>query len=113
MAYAAYRESFGLVAAQLPPEPSVQWMVLDVTVPSCDAAALRCALAACPQTGVLRCIPRLDEHRARLEIRLPAAMVAEVMHQVMTCLPGGEIGHLIPWRCHLQRHGLDGQARGH
>ena len=113
MAYAAYRESFGLVAVRLPAEPLTQWMVLDVTVPSCDAAALRCALAACPQTGVLRCIPKLDEHLVRLEIRLPQAMVSEVMHHVMCCVPGGEIGHLMPWRCHLQRHNLDHTAHGH
>jgi hypothetical protein len=108
MAYAAYRESFGLFGIHTPRENVTQWMVLDVTVPSCDAATLRRALAACPQTGVLRCIPKLDENLVRLEIRLPQTMVSEVMHQVMTCVPGGEIGHLMPWRCHLQRYDLNG-----
>ncbi len=112
MAYAAYRESFGPVTFRPALEAPI-WMVLDVTVPSCDAATLRCALAACPQTGVLRCIPKLDEHLVRLEIRLPQTMVSEVMHQVMCCVPGGEIGHLMPWRCHLQRHDLDNAAHGH
>ena len=112
MAYAAYCDSFGLVAVQPVVKPTV-WMVLDVTVCSCDAATLRRAVAACPQTEVLRCIPRLDEHRVRLEIRLPGTMVAEVMHRVMLCVPDGEIGHLMPWCCHLQRHGLGGPANGH
>mgnify|MGYP000851063454 CR=1 FL=1 len=112
MAYAAYRESLGPVITRSVPDAPV-WMVLDVTVPSSDAATLRRALAACPQTGVLRCIPKLDDHLVRLEIRLPQAMVSEVMHQVMVCVPGGEIGHLMPWRCHLQRHDLADVAHVH
>ena len=110
MAFAAYCESFG-VPVHLPIKPSVvtplpQCVVMDITVPSCDALRVRRALASCPGTGVLRCIPRLDEHRVRLEVRLPAHMTAEVMHCVMLCVPDGEVGHLLSWRCHLRRHGL-------
>lgn len=111
MAFAACRESFGFpvnlpavatpVVTHLP-----QWVVMDVTVPSIDALRVRRALACCAGTGVLRCVPRLDENRVRLEVRLPAHMSADVMHCVMECVPTGEVGHLLSWRCHLRRHGL-------
>lgn len=110
MAFAAYCESFG-VPVNLPDQPPVvihlpQWVVMDITVPSVDAMRVRRALAGCPGAGVLRCIPRLDEHRVRLEVRLPAHMTADVLHCVMVCVPTGEVGHLLSWRCHLRRRGL-------
>jgi hypothetical protein len=113
MAFAAYCESFG-VSTTPPAVPTSavvthlpKWVVMDVTVPSVDALLVRRALARCPGAGVLRCIPRLDENRVRLEVRLPAHMADEVMHCVMVCVPTGEVGHLLSWRCHLRRHGLN------
>lgn len=111
MAYAAYRELLGetLVRLHLAPRPertTPHWMVLDVTVHSCDALKVRRALVSCPDTGVLRCIPLVDDRRARLEIRLEAYRVDEVMHRILLSVPDGEIGHLLRWSCHLQRQGL-------
>ncbi|CAM3648601.1 hypothetical protein [Polaromonas hydrogenivorans] len=108
MAYAAYCESFGAIAAVSSPplRAGLDWAVLDVTVPSRDALRVRRALVNCPQAGVLRCIPQLDEQRVRLEIRLPAHLAQDVMQRLMACLPSGEMGPLISWRSHLQRHGL-------
>jgi len=109
MAYAAYRESFGAIATVSSPPlcAGSDWAVLDVTVPSRDALRVRRALVNCPQVGVLRCIPQLEVHRARLEIRLPAHLAQDVMRRLMACLPSGEMGPLISWRRHLQRHGLN------
>ena len=113
MAFAAYCETFGMMAnhpsvrpegaaAYLPP-----WVVMDVTVPSCDAVLVRRALARCPGAGVLRCIPRLDENRVRLEVRLPAHTTQAVMYCVMVCVSSGEVGHVLSWLSHLRRHGLN------
>ncbi|MFC5521609.1 hypothetical protein [Polaromonas jejuensis] len=106
MAYAAYCESFGAIVPAAPSPARLKWRVLDVTVQSLHALLVRRALVNCPGTGILRCIPRQEEHLVRLEIRLPAHRADEVMHRIMTCVPDGEIGHLTLWRCHLQRHGL-------
>ena len=106
MAYAAYRESLGSIASHCVPSPGRGWVVMDITVPSGDALRVRRALVTCGGAGILRCIPRLDEGRVRLEIRLPAVMTGEVMHCVMGCVPDGEIGHPTSWRSHLRRHGL-------
>lgn len=105
MAYAAYRESF-VPCLSAVRSTAMRWMVMDVTVRSCDAVRVRRALAACPGAGVLRCIPLLCEHRARLEVRLPEALAAQVMHCVMSSVPDGEIGAFTSWPCHLQRRGL-------
>ena len=113
MAFAAYCETFGMmvnrpavgrsaVVTRLPP-----WVVMDVTVPSCDAVLVCRALARCPGAGVLRCIPRLDENRVRLEVRLPADTTQAVMQCVMACVPSSEVGHVLSWRSHLRRHGLN------
>lgn len=113
MAFAAYCETFGTMAnrpavarstvvTRLPP-----WVVMDVTVPSCDAVLVRRALAHCPGAGVLRCIPQLNENRVRLEVRLLAHTTQAVMQCVMACVPSGEVGHVLSWRSHLRRHGLN------
>ncbi|SFC14707.1 hypothetical protein SAMN05216344_1107 [Polaromonas sp. OV174] len=107
MAYAAYREAFGISVVRPESKPGPAWVVLDITVPSGSAALMRRALVRCPGAGILRCIPRLLEQRVRLEVRLPAHRVHEVMHCVMGCVPDGEIGRLASWREHLARHGLD------
>jgi hypothetical protein len=53
---------------------------------------------------VLRCIPRLDENRVRLEVS-PAHMAdGHALRDGSAC--PGEVGHLLSWRCHLRRHGL-------
>lgn len=106
MAYAAYRESFGQLTRRPVTAAVSATVVIDVTVPSGDALKLRRALAACQGAGVLRCIPRPDEHRVKLEIRLPLAAVDALLHEVMVCVPDGEIGHLTSWSAHLRRHGL-------
>jgi len=108
MAYAAYRESFNAMAV-VPGPPlhaAFDWAVLDVTVPSRDAAQVRLALAGCPQAGVLRCVPQFHERRVRLEIRLPAHLAQAVAQRLRACVPGAEMAPLIAWRAHLRRHGL-------
>lgn len=109
MAYAAYRESFGTSSRYLPPEAHPlphELLVLDVTVPSRDAYQVRRLLAGCPETGVVRCVPRPRDSLVRLEIRLPAHRVADVMHLIMTRLPSGELGSLNSWQHHLTTHGM-------
>lgn len=109
MAYAAYRESFGANSFYAPPQERGQTqklVVLDFTVPSRDAFEVRRLLASCPDTGVVRCVPRPHDSLVRLEIQLPADRVPEVMHILMSCIPSGEMGALISWRRHLTEHGL-------
>lgn len=109
MAYAAYRESFGANRCDTPTEEHGQiqeLVVLDFTVPSRDAFAVRRLLASCPDTGVVRCVPRPHDSLVRLEIQLPADRVPEVMHVLMSSLPSGEMGALTSWRRHLTGHGM-------
>ncbi len=109
MAYAAYCESFNALnghAMATPAERPIKLMVLDVTVPSCDAFKVRRLLANCPQAGVLRCIPRLRDRTVLLEIQVPAERVQDVMHVLMTSVPTGEMGALNSWRHHLSSHGM-------
>ena len=61
----------------------------------------------CWCAGVLRCIPQLNRNRARPEVRLPAYTTQAVMQCVMACVPSGEVGHVLSWRSHLRRHGLN------
>ena len=113
MAFAAYCETLGMMANRPVVRPNAvitylpPWVVMDVTVPSCDAVLVRRALAHCPGAGVLRCIPQLNENRVRLEVRLPAHTTQTVMQCVMACVPSGEVGHVLSWRSHLRRHGLN------
>lgn len=106
MAYAAYRDPMGSPLFSAASNDRPHWVVVDVTVLSRDALAVRRALVTCPDAGILRCIPRLDENRVRLEIRLAPHSVDEVMQRIMACVPCGELGQLISWRCHLRRHGM-------
>ncbi|MDW5442478.1 hypothetical protein [Polaromonas sp. SM01] len=109
MAYAAYRESFGASRFNQAPEERgrpERLMVLELTVPSCEAFQVRRLLAGCPDTGVLRCVPRPHDSLVRLEILLPENRVAEIMHVLMTRIPSGEMGALNSWRRHLTNHGL-------
>ena len=106
MAYAAYRELMGANISTLRSNLRPKCFVLDVTVPSLDAYLVRTALAGCRDTGIVRCIPRLHDQMVRLEIQLTEDMAEEVMHRVMVCVQGAEIGHLTSWENHLLRHGL-------
>jgi hypothetical protein len=108
MAYAAYRESFGANSVDASPQcrRPEHLMVLDVTVPSQDAFRVRQLLARCPATGVLRCVPRLHDGLVRLEVKLPASSVSQVMHALMTSIPSGEVGALTSWKRHMVAHGL-------
>ena len=82
MAYAAYLESPGLYLVKSPAPDRPQWLVMDVIVPSRDALSVRRALAPCPDAGIVRCVPGLDENRVRLEIRLAAHRVDDVMQRI-------------------------------
>lgn len=109
MAYAAYCESFNALNGNFVAVPAAHpknLMVLDVTVPSCEAFRVRRLLAGCPQTGVLRCIPQLRDRTVVLEIQLPAERVQDVMHVLMTFVPSGEMGALNSWGHHLLTHGM-------
>lgn len=107
MAYAAYREHSGLML----PYPQASIHVLEVVVPCTAAGQVRRALAQCDGVGVLRCEPLLgaaqhgddDMLRVRLMVRLPLPCYATVLHEVMRCVPCGEIGRLLTWRAHLAR----------
>lgn len=109
MAYAAYRELFGanrFHALHVEPPSLPKLMVLDLTVPSCDAFQVRRLLADCPHAGVLRCVPRPHDSLVRLEIQVPTDKVDEVIHLLMTRIPNGEMGVLRSWQSHLVTHGL-------
>ena len=109
MAYAAYCDSYNALGTRALPVQSKQLnklMVLDVTVPSCEAYEVRRLVHECPQAGVLRCIPKLRDHAVVLEIKLPADQVQEVMHLLMTAVPSGEMGSLTTWRNHLVKNSM-------
>ncbi|AMM24278.1 hypothetical protein [Variovorax sp. PAMC 28711] len=111
MAYAVYREQFGV--SRTAPRGDA-FYVLDVTVACVDAACVRRNVARCPDAGVVRCEPLLHDDgtqesmapRVRLMIRLPLARYAELLHRLIDCVPSGEIGRLVSWRAHLARCGL-------
>lgn len=109
MAYAAYCESFNALNETLVTAPTAslkKLMVLEVTVPSCEAFRVRRLLADCPQAGVLRCTPKLRDRSVVLEIQLPAEHVQDVMQVLMTSVPSGEMGSLNSWSRHLSNHGM-------
>lgn len=109
MAYAAYYESFGANSSTaLPAQPLLpgRLMVLDVTVPSCDAFQVRRLLSRCPDTGVLRCVPKPHDRAVLLEVQLPANRVHEVLHLLIERIPAGEVGALKSWQGYLTTHGL-------
>lgn len=109
MAYAAYRELLGANSAAALPAvhaPGCPLVVLDLTVASGEAFRVRRLLAGCPDTGVLRCIPRPQDHLVLLEIQLPADRLQDILHLVMTLIPSGEVGALSSWQRHLRKHGL-------
>ncbi len=109
MAYAAYRDSFNALSPSREPAaglPPAKLVVLDVTVPSCEAFHMRRLMAGCPNTGILRCVPHLRDRTVMLEIQMPAERVQDVMHTVMSAVPSGEVGALHSWRQHMAANGM-------
>ena len=109
MAYAAYRDSFGANSfTALPAQPVLpgRLMVLDFTVPSCEAFQVRRLLSRCPHTGVLRCVPKPRDRSVLLEVQLPADRVQDVLHLLMDQIPSGELGTLKSWQGYLTTHGM-------
>ena len=115
MAYAAYRYPPGAARDTAGARnPTTVFQVLDITVASTDACAVRRALAGCPGTGVLRCEPLLHAHatcssgtpHVRLMVRLPLASYGDVLHCLLECVPDGQIGPLTSWKAHLTRCGI-------
>ena len=109
MAYAAYRESFAnhhVNPVALAHSCDTNLMVMDVTVASADAFQVRALLAAIPETGVVRCIPRLNDHLVVLKVKLPENRVGDVMHLLMTDVMHAEIGALTSWKRHMIQHGM-------
>lgn len=110
MAYAAYRELFGVRRVKSRPT----FHVLDVTVPCALGCEVRRSLVGCEGVGVVRAEPLIhpqasaeaDEPCVRLMVRLPLSRYAEVLHRLIACVPRGEIGRLVSWREHLTRCGL-------
>jgi len=106
MAYAAYSEFLGAsLVPQTPTGHRSEFVVIDITVPSIEAVRVRRAIARCPNAGILRCIPQPHDSLVQLQVHLPADKVDEVMHQVIECVPCGQIGRIAPWSEHLAKHG--------
>ncbi|HVR51938.1 MAG TPA: hypothetical protein VMS38_19535 [Pseudorhodoferax sp.] len=110
MAYAAYQE-FSHPAAPARVQPA---QVLDITVPLANADAVRRALRACGEAGILGCEPLLRPRaacadslpRVRFSVLLPAACLDQVSALVLACTQDGEFGAVMSWRAHLARRGL-------
>lgn len=107
MAYAAYSEFLGPSSApQTATRHRPQFVVMEITVPSIEAVRVRRALARCPGAAVLRCIAQPHDRLVQLQVHLPADMADEVMHQVIECVPCGQIGRISPWAEQLAKHGV-------
>jgi hypothetical protein len=66
--------------------------LIKVVVASKDALLARKALLACPETTIVRCLPKHKEDKVELEIRFPAGQGGEVIDRILAALPNGEIG---------------------
>ena len=107
MAYAAYSEFLGAsLPLQAAPRPRPEFVVMSITVPSTEAHRVRRTLAMCLYAGVLRCIPQPHDSLVLLQVHVCSDQVDEVMHQVIECVPSGQIGRIAPWAEHLARHGV-------
>ena len=69
--------------------------LIKVVVASKDALLARKALLACPETTIVRCLPKHKEDKVELEIRFPAGQGGEVIRRIMDSVPVGEIGCII------------------
>ena len=107
MAYAAYSEFLGASSGpQTTARHQPELVVMEITVPSIEAVRVRRALARCPGAAVLRCVARPHDSLVRLQVHLRADMADEVMHQVIECVPCGQIGRISPWAEQLAKHGV-------
>ena len=109
MAYAAYSDSSNSLSPGVSAPRSVRakkLMVLDVTIPSCEAFHVRQLVATWPDAGVLRCVPNLRDHTVVLEIQLPADRVDDLMHRLICAVPCGEVGCLASRRDHMVKSGM-------
>jgi hypothetical protein len=69
--------------------------LIKVVVASKDALLARKALLACPETTIVRCLPKHKEDKVELEIRFPAGQGDEVIDRILAALPNGEIGAIV------------------
>jgi len=118
MAYAAYHahEMRAFRRSALVPA-AARLQVLHITVSSTDARKVRQAVAGCDGAAVVRCQATLRERvvasetpRVRLMVALPPSRHAAVLHALIQAVPAAELGHLVSWREHLNRCGLECNA---
>jgi hypothetical protein len=69
--------------------------LITVVVASKDALLARKALLACPETTVVRCLPKHKDDKVELEIRFPAGRSNTVIDRILAALPNGEIGGIV------------------
>jgi hypothetical protein len=69
--------------------------LITVVVASKDALLARRALLACPETTIVRCLPKHKEDKVELEIRFPAGRGNAVIDSILAALPHGEIGGIV------------------
>ena len=69
--------------------------LITVVVASKDALLARKALLACPETTIVRCLPKDKEGKVELEIRFPAGQGNAVIDRIIAALPNGEIGGIV------------------
>ena len=69
--------------------------LITVVVASKDALLARKALLACPETTIVRCLPKHKEDKVELEIRFPAGRGNAVIDRILAALPNGEIGGIV------------------
>jgi hypothetical protein len=74
---------------------TTRFELIKVVVTSKDAWQARKALAACPETAVVRCLPKHNEDKVALEIRFPAGQSGDVIRNILGSVPVGEIGCII------------------
>jgi hypothetical protein len=74
--------------------------LIKVVVASKDAWQARKALLACPDTAIVRCLPRHKDNRVALEIRFPAGRGDAVIDRILSCLPYGEFGGVVACDSH-------------
>ena len=69
--------------------------LIKVVVASKGALLARKALLACPETTIVRCLPKHKEHKVELEIRFPVGRGNAVIDRILAALPNGEIGGIV------------------
>jgi hypothetical protein len=69
--------------------------LIKVVVASKGALLARKALLDCPETIIVRCLPKHKEDKVELEIRFPAGQGNAVIDRILAALPNGEIGGIV------------------